>query len=170
MNAEIGPQEALRRRALLLGIRDGEDPEGAVRQEDQLAAVAQEARGLRGSAGADRPRSMPILADGEAEACIGHSARLGIAVGEREVEVVLILERARRAELLGRVVDVGWPSPAPHQPGRYVRRPAAELDDELATSSGRALSSVSGTPRMPQVLEGFGLASLQKLTAPPLTL
>ena len=47
----------------------------------------------------------------------------------REVEVVLVLERARRAKLLGRVVDAGRPSPSPRQPGRYVRRPAAELDD-----------------------------------------
>ena len=90
MHAEIGPQEALRRGALLLGIRDGEDPEGAVRQEDQLAAGAQEARGLGDPAVWIGPDRCPVLADGEVEACIGQSGRLGIAVDEREVEVVLV--------------------------------------------------------------------------------
>ena len=56
MHAEIGPQEPLRRRALLLAIRDGEDPEGAVGQKDQLAAGAQEAGGLGNPAVQDRPR------------------------------------------------------------------------------------------------------------------
>jgi hypothetical protein len=129
MHAEIGPPEALRRRTLLFGIRDGEDPEGAVRQEDQLAAGAQEARGLGDPAVRIGPDRCPVLADSEVEACIGQSGRLGITMDEREVEVVLLLERARRAELLGRVVDTGRPSPAPRQPGRYIRRPAAELDD-----------------------------------------
>jgi hypothetical protein len=129
MHAEIGPQEALRRRALLLGIRDGEDPEGAVRQEDQLAAGAQEARGLRDPVVRIGPDRCPVLADGEVEACIGQSGRLGIAVDEREVEVVLVLERARRAELLGRVVDAGRPSPRAASARPIRRRPAAELDD-----------------------------------------
>ena len=83
MHAEIGPQEALRRRALLLGIRDGEDPEGAVRQEDQLAAGAQESSGLGNPAVRIGPDGCPVLADGEVEACIGQSGRLGIAVDER---------------------------------------------------------------------------------------
>ena len=58
-HAEIEPQEALRRRALLLGIRDGEKPEGAVRQEDQLAAGAQKTGGLGNPAIRDQPRWMP---------------------------------------------------------------------------------------------------------------
>jgi hypothetical protein len=57
-HAERGPQEVLRRRALLLGIRDGEKPEGSVRQEDQLAA-----RGAKGgrpweSSDTDQPPSL----------------------------------------------------------------------------------------------------------------
>ena len=111
-HAEIEPQEALRRRALLFGIRDGEKPEGAVRQEDQLAAGAQKARGLGESSDTGSAQmDAPVLAGGEVEACIGQSGRLGIAVDECEVEVVLVLERARRAELLGRVVDAGRATP-----------------------------------------------------------
>ena len=79
-HAEREPQEALRRRALLLGIRDGEKPEGAVRQEDQLAAGAQKAGGLGNPAIRISPDGCPVLAGGEVEACIGQSGRLGIAV------------------------------------------------------------------------------------------
>lgn len=56
------------------------------------------------------PDGCPVLAGGEVEACIGQTGRLGIAVDEREVVVVLVLERARRAELLGELsMPVGRP-------------------------------------------------------------
>ena len=41
----------------------------------------------------------------------GRPVVLGVAVDEREVEVVLVLERARRAQLLGGVVDPGDRAP-----------------------------------------------------------
>ena len=153
MHAEIGPQEALRRRALLLGIRDGEDPEGAVCQEDQLATGAQEACGLGDPAVRIGPNRCPVLADCEVEACIGQSGRLGVAVDEREVEVVLVLgERAVLSCSTELSMPVGRAPRRASQADTYAVPQPSSMTSMLTTSSGRALSSVSGMPKMPQVI------------------
>ena len=53
---------------------------------------------------------------------------LGVGVHEREPQVELLLEHARRRELPARVVEPDRPSPAPREPRRPVGRAAAELD------------------------------------------
>ena len=75
----------------------------------------------------------PVLAGGEVEACIGQTGRLGIAVDEREVVVVLVLERARRAELLGELsMPVGRPPPvAPGGPRQTLYSISAKTAFEL---------------------------------------
>ena len=61
----------------------------------------------RDPAGRIGPDGGAVLADGQIEGGIGQAAVLGVAVDQREVQVVLVLEASRRLQLLGGVVDPG---------------------------------------------------------------
>src|SRR6266851_1504726 len=99
----------------IFAIRGAESEEGAVLQEDQIAAGAQEPGGLGDPAVGIAPYARAVLGEGEIEA-----------------EAVLSLEPAGCLELLGRVVDTHHACAPPREPGRPVGGAAAELYDVLA--------------------------------------
>ena len=59
---------------------------------------------------------------------VGDGYRLGAAVDQREVEVMLVLKGARGRELVLRQVDADGPRPAARQPRRDIGGAAAQLD------------------------------------------
>src|SRR6266850_155824 len=116
----------------IFAIRSAESEEGAVLQEDQMAAGPQEPHGLGDPAVGIAPYARAVLGDGEIETGVGQRDLLGVAMQEREAEAVLSLERAGRLELLGRVVDAHHASAPAREPGRPVSGATAQLDDVLA--------------------------------------
>src|SRR5215467_6091830 len=115
MQAEGVPPQTLRRRAVVVGQAQGE--EGAVLEEDEVPARPQEPRGLRHPAIRIAPEARPVFRQREIEAGIGQRHTLRVAVEKGKVETVLFLERPRRRELLGGVVDAHHAGAAPGHPG-----------------------------------------------------
>jgi hypothetical protein len=60
-----------------------------------------------------------------------------VALDQREVEVVLVLEASRRLQLLGGVVDPRDPGTPPGEPGTEVGGSATKLHDVHARYIGR---------------------------------
>ena len=128
VHAEVRAKQSISRRPLVIGVGHGQHPERAIHEEDELSARAQQARGFGDPSVRIGPDARAVFADGEVEARIRQWDRFGVAMDERELEVVFGLERSRCLELLLRVVDPRHPRAAAGEPGRQVRSAAAELD------------------------------------------
>jgi hypothetical protein len=102
--------------------------QGAVDQEDQPPARAQQPRRLGDPAVGVAPDAGAVLADRQVEAAAAQRGALGVAVDEREGEPELALEGAGRAQLGGGAVQADDAGAAPGEPRRDVGGAAAQLD------------------------------------------
>jgi len=105
-----------------------EDGEDRVDEEDELAAGAQQAGGLRDPEVGVAPDARAVLGDRDVEGFVGVGDLLGVAVEEREVEAELLLVAAGGGELGFAVVDANRAGAAAGEPGGDVAGAAAELD------------------------------------------
>ncbi len=97
MHPEIRAQQPIGCRPFVVRLGHRQHPERAVAEEDELAPRAQDARRLGDPAVRIGPDGGAVLADGQVEGGIGQAGVLGVAVNQREVEVVLVLSWRRRA-------------------------------------------------------------------------
>ena len=132
MHPEVRAQQPIGCRTFVLGLRHRQHPKRAVAEEDELATRPQDAGRLGDPAVRIGPDGGAVLADSQIEKGIGQAGVLGVAVDQREVEVVLVFETARRLQLLGGVVDSGDAGTAPGEPGAEVASPLARQVCESA--------------------------------------
>src|SRR5919202_6763216 len=138
MHAEVVAHEPLLcRNTLRLGHAQHENR--AVDEKDELATGPEDAGSLGNPAVRVTPDAGSIFADGEVETGVGQRDLLGIAVDEREGQVELLLQRAGRLELFGRVVDADDAGTAPGEPGGDVSGATAKLDGVTARDVGEEL-------------------------------
>src|SRR4029453_2250972 len=83
------------------------------------------------------PDGRTVLAEGQVEGRSGQASVLGVAVDQREVEVMVVLEAMRGLQRPGGVVDPGAGGAARGEPGPEVAGSATELHDIQARHIGR---------------------------------
>jgi hypothetical protein len=103
-----------------------------VREEVETSARAKQPCRLRDPFLRIHPQARAILRDREVEGLVGVGDRFRVAVDERELELVLLLEAPRGGELLLGVVDADYAGTPSREPRGNIRRAAAELDRVLA--------------------------------------
>lgn len=115
VHAEVGPQQHLSRREILLGER--EHREGGVTEEDQQPAGSQHPRRLGDPAIRIAPDRRPVLRDREIERGVAQWHVLSVGMDEREPQDVDALERGQQPQLGLRDV--------PHTPADLLALPIA---------------------------------------------
>src|SRR5262249_41971978 len=128
-----------------------EDDERRVAEEDEAAAGAEQARGLRDPAVRVDPDRRAVLGDDEVGRGVGQARLAGVALDEGELDTRLGAAASRRLELRRRDVDADRPRPGAREPGGDVRRAAAELDDvepgDIAENAELCLRRLPYPPR-----------------------
>ena len=110
-------------------LRRGEHEQRRVAEEDQLPVGTEQPSGLRDPSIRVAPDRRAVFADRQIEARIGEWHGLCAGLDQREVQIVLVLERTRGGELVLGDVDADRPSASSGKPRRHVRRATSELDD-----------------------------------------
>jgi len=109
-------------------VRDAQQVQGAIDEEDQAPARPQQSRRLGDPAVGVAPDAGPVLADRQVEGAAAEGRALGIAEDQREGHAEFALEGAGRPQLGGGVVQPDDARPAPGEPRRDVGGAAAQLD------------------------------------------
>ena len=136
VHAEIVSTQGRPRRPLGVGVGDGEHQERSVAEEDEPAARAEQAGGLRNPDVWIAPDRGAVLADRKVEAGVRQRHRFGVAVDEGKVQVVLVLQHPCRGKLCFGHVDTDDASTPTGQPRRDVSGAASQLDDVEAIHVG----------------------------------
>jgi hypothetical protein len=123
----------LRSPQVLTGIAalfgDAQGHQHAVGQEDEAAPRPQQPRCLRDPQLGVAPDARSVLAHRQVEGVVGQGYVMGTGLDERERQPEVFLAAPGSRELGWCEVDGNGARASAGQPGREVRRPAAELDD-----------------------------------------
>ena len=139
IDSERRTQETIGGRLRLVFVR-AEHEQKRVREEMEASARAKQPCRLRDPFLRIRPQARAIFRDREVEGLVGVRDRFRVAVDERELELVLLLEAPRGRELLLGVVDADDAGTPSREPRGDICRAAAELDRVLALGVVRVAS------------------------------
>ena len=150
-HAELVAQRAGRRPAPSSGVAERRRACEFVRKiERPPGRSSRAASGIQRSGSHQRRRA--VLGEREVEGRVGQRHLLGRRLDEGELEPVLLLQAPRGLELGCGVVEPDHPSAAAGEPGRPVRRPAAELDRRpCLRRRASTRSSAPGCSRCPRM-------------------
>jgi hypothetical protein len=128
-----------------------ENRERRVAEKDQPSAGAEESCRLRDPAEGISPDRGAVFRDDKVEGRVGQRYRFADRLHEREVEPELLLHLASRRELCRSRVDADRSCATLREPGRNVRRAAAEIEDVEAGYVAKNLQPLLGVPEDAEV-------------------